>query len=236
MVASRDAHTATLLNNGKVLITGGNLNGNSLNTAELYDPTPGTFSSTGNMVSARASHTATLLNNGKVLITGVNQAELYDPTSGTFSSTGSMVSGAGPATLLNNGKVLITGGDTTASLYDPTSETFSSTGNMVTARDTIGNIIPYTANLLNNGKVLISGGYGELYVANNAGNNLTLKTAELYDPNLGTFSSTGNMFSTRATHRSISLSNGNVLIIGGIYLNKITVNYERLNTAEVYAP
>ena len=58
--------TATLLNNGLVLITGGN--GANLASAELYNPATGTFSSTGSMAVARSAYTATLLGNGLVLI------------------------------------------------------------------------------------------------------------------------------------------------------------------------
>ncbi|PYX58166.1 MAG: hypothetical protein DMG76_09865 [Acidobacteria bacterium] len=64
-------------------------------TAELFDPSTGSFSSTGSMSTRRAAHTATLLSNGKVLVTGgidnngnvLATAELYDPVSGTFTLT-----------------------------------------------------------------------------------------------------------------------------------------------------
>ena len=61
----RYSHTATLLPDGKVLVSGG---GNSLDSAELYDPATGKWTATGTLNVPRASHTATLLEDGKVLI------------------------------------------------------------------------------------------------------------------------------------------------------------------------
>src|SRR5205807_1484328 len=62
MTASRVGQTATLLANGKLLVTGGN----GLASAELYDPGSGTWSPAGSMANGRSYHTATLLPNGKV--------------------------------------------------------------------------------------------------------------------------------------------------------------------------
>ncbi|HET8844011.1 MAG TPA: kelch repeat-containing protein [Ktedonobacteraceae bacterium] len=81
----RGLHTATLLPNGRVLITGGSFDDlNALTSAELYDPATGTWTATGSLHQARALHTATLLPNGQVLVAGgfaANEAsaELYDP-------------------------------------------------------------------------------------------------------------------------------------------------------------
>ena len=64
-------HTATMLPNGKVLVVGGyNSSGNTIGSAELYDPGTGTWSATGSLAAVRAFHTATLLASGKVLVAG----------------------------------------------------------------------------------------------------------------------------------------------------------------------
>ncbi len=65
-------HTATLLPNGKVLVTGGSLtsNNNASATAQLYNPANGTWTGTNALGKARYAHTATLLPNGEVLVAG----------------------------------------------------------------------------------------------------------------------------------------------------------------------
>jgi hypothetical protein len=121
MNSARQSHTATLLQNGKVLIAGGyGHSGEYLSTAELYDPLTGTFALTGEMTAPRAGQTAILLNDGDVLLAGgvttgwvfLETAELYDPDKNTFASTGNMsvARESHTATLLKDGTVLITGG------------------------------------------------------------------------------------------------------------------------------
>ena len=86
-MTARVHHTATLLPNGQVLMAGGYNyhNGNSLSSAELYDPASETWTVTGGLITARFAPTATLLPNGQVLVAGgrndpgyVASAELYD--------------------------------------------------------------------------------------------------------------------------------------------------------------
>lgn len=176
MTVPRSGHTATLLLNGKVLVTGGG-NGAADASAEVYDPETQSFTPTGIMTEGRIGHRATLLGNsalanyGKVLILGStdNTAELYDPGSGTFTATGHMNQArtSPTATLLKTGQVLVVGGnpsvaDLRAELYDPVSGTFSYTSSTTMLRT------GHTATLLDGGQVLVAGG--------------GTATAELYDP------------------------------------------------------
>lgn len=169
MGVGRADQTATLLDDGEVLIAGGDDLSGALATAELYDPKAGTFRPTGAMTTARARATATLLSDGRVLVIGgmgatdLGSAELYDPGTGKFSPTGSMSTLRSAytytATLLRDGDVLIAGGQgegtaslATAELYDPATGTFGPTGSMATSRG------GHTATLLSDGRVLIAGG------------------------------------------------------------------------------
>jgi Galactose oxidase, central domain len=222
MTAFRGGHTATLLTTGKVLVAGGadqDPTGTGLASAELYDPSTGTFTQTGNMAVGRFLHTATPLQTGKVLIVGgaltstsdpVATAEIYDPATGIFTMTGAMATAREQhtATLLANGRVLIVGGTTstgtgdlhptaTVEVYDPSTGSFSVTGSMIEARSL------HTATLLPSGKVLVAGGGDDN------------STAEVYDPATGAFSITGGMEIGRSGHTATLLPNGSVLVAGG---------------------
>jgi hypothetical protein len=233
MLRPRYNHTATLLNNGKVLLSGGGQGSTTvfLAAAELYDPASGTWSTTGTMASARYQHTATLLPNGKVLVAGGDNsasgslaaAEVYDPASGAWSPATPMGSARlyHTATLLPDGKVLVAGGQgdsgylAAAELYNPATDTWSATAPMASAR------YQHTATLLPNGKVLVAGGL------NNSGH---LTAAELYDPASGTWSAAPPMATPRRVHAATLLPNGKVLVAGGFNSNGY------LAAAELYDP
>jgi Kelch motif/Galactose oxidase, central domain len=220
MGTERVSHTATLLPNGEVLLAGGWDRDGVLASAELYDPAAGVFSPTGSMAIHRAAHTATLLPEGKVLIAGgyngnqsVPDAEIYDPRTGTFERTGSLTTprSAHAAALLPNGRVLATGGSdsqeeivASAEIYDPDTGRFIRTGNMSVNRYKHG------ATSLRDGKILILGGsdaddfHGKY------------ASAELFDPESGTFTAVDDMNAERfkLPDAVATLSSGEVLVGG----------------------
>jgi hypothetical protein len=250
MTTARVNHTATLLETGEVLVAGGCSNATpcALSSAELYDPTSGTFAATGSMSTARSQHAAAMLGSGTVLVAGGNSddvdggaltilssAEIYDPTIGTFSVTGSMAAARDnyTATLLASGEVLVAGGGgassgeilSSAELYDPSAGTFSATGPMTTPR------VAYTATLLGSGEVLLAGGGG--YVDGGAG--FPLSSAELYDSAAGTFAATGSMDVARSAHTATLLNSGQVLVAGGSSVDLPPCEIV-LSSAELYDP
>jgi Kelch motif len=225
MTFGREDQTATLLQDGRVLVAAGAASDPA--SAELYDPATGTWTATGSMTAGRIYATTTLLSDGRVLAVGGNDgtgaglssAELYDPRMGTWSATGSMTAGRirPSATLLPNGKVLVAGGDSeatsqaSAELYDPVTGTWAPTGAMTQARG------PDTATLLSDGEVLVA----------------SVGSAELYDPVTGSWAVTGAMLEWRANATATLLPDGRVLVAGGL---SPRIHASPLASAELYDP
>jgi len=183
MTVARDAHTATRLADGRVLLAGGLDGRGTAKTAEIYDSQTGRFTRAGDMLHARAFHTATLLGNGKVLIIGgyngeyLKSAEVYNPVTNEFEEVSDMTEARSShtATLLSDGTVLVAGGrnlDTdvnetggldTAEIYDPIFGHFSETGNTMTSPRSYHTAINFMddRNGINN-RVVVSGGFGPI--------------------------------------------------------------------------
>jgi len=219
---SFSCHAATLLSNGKVLLTIGTWWPGPITLgipAELYDPIDGTFAATGLSITNHSYSwtcpTATLLPDGRALVTWEDpDAELYRPDNGSFGPAGDMIIREGyagyTATLMTTGRVLIAGqGDygtlASAELYDPAAGTFNLTRDLNRARSR------HTATLLPDGSILIVGGSGPIQPS--------LADAELYDPSTGIFSVTGAMCTPRSSHTATLLPDGTVLLTGGISLH-----------------
>ena len=240
--ARRDSHTATRLADGRVLIAGGEGDGSAqlgqedFTSCAIYDPSTGSFTSTGSMATQRFDHTATLLPDGKVLIaagenhlataTYLDSGELFDPATGTFSAAGTLVSPrtAHRAVVLGTGKVLLVGGTllggsqatNSVEVYDPAKGTFYS-------RDLAR--LRHTATLLATGKVLFSAEPDYL-------NDFAIRHAVLFDPQASAFVATGAMIRARSSHTATVLKNGTVLFVG----SSPWTNTQSLMRGEVYDP
>ncbi len=248
MTVPRTSGTATLLTDGDILVAGG-----GTRTADLYDPSTGTFTPTGSMSVARSNATATLLPSGDVLVVGGTDnsgsqeatAELYDPATGTFTPTGSLHTARSghTATLLADGKVLVAGGGcnpgdghcdagsfldnlTSAELYNPKTGMWAVTGSMHYERQF------FTATLINDGDVLVAGGFSSCDddFCSDA------RQAELYNPKTGTWAVTGSMHKAREQFTATLLTNGMVLVAGGLNEGGFNDNQKAYAEAELYDP
>jgi N-acetylneuraminic acid mutarotase len=219
MISERYQHRAVLLASGKVLVVGGSGDG----SAEVYDPGTGAWTVTGPLNNGgRSVSTLSLLPNGLALVAGGDgndTAELFNPATGIWTPTGSMATARAShtATVLTDGKVMVAGGIdndqhvlTSAELYDPAAGTWTTIGSMKTIRT------HHTATLLGNGRVLVAGGddnTGKLYYT----------STELFTPSHptvpDTWTATGSLNFNRSRHSATLLSNGKVLVVGGVNLN-----------------
>jgi N-acetylneuraminic acid mutarotase len=126
-------HTATLLSDGRVLVTGGTEMLDEPDSAELYDPIADAWSPAGNLQNRRLNYSATLLPDGNVLVSGgqtsrgqvspTASVEVYDPVANAWAQAASMSVARSwhTATLLQNGTVLAACGNTNAANYNPAS-------------------------------------------------------------------------------------------------------------------
>ncbi len=240
MHVARENFTATLLHNGQVLVAGGD-DGHQpfvkpLRSAELYNPATGKWTLTGSMHTARFHQTATLLSNNTVLVAGGDDgagyhsssgsvclcahatasSELYNPAKGTWSKTGNMRYARdlfimAPA---RNGNVLAAGGiscDTTTGTCTVMSSAEIYANGMWTLTASMSEArYSFTAASLSAAShdILIVGGL-------TATRSDTAST-EIYNDITATWSSAMSMNVPRDQPAASNLSNGQVLIAGGV--------------------
>jgi hypothetical protein len=176
----RRGHSATLLEDGKVLIVGGDNQNGAVSQAEVFDPASQTSALAATSITPRTDHSATRLSNKRVLVIGgrdqsasLQSTEIYDPVTLSFVAGPSMMRARSghTATILSDGKILVAGGDLFASaeIYDPVTESFSLVSESLnTARKF------HSAILTSSGQVMIVGGVNA--------QGAMLNTAEVFDP------------------------------------------------------
>ncbi len=259
MTSAREGGTATLLEDGRVLIAGGRNDDTFLATAELYDPTTATFSPTGSMTAPRVWGSAVRLKDGRVLMVGGNglsslsgiSLEVYDPGTGRFIAVGpeshpnptcppggQCGEGFGPpregltATVLSDGRVLIAGGtDYVSGFYSiAVASIFDpQTGSLTPTGSMTPRRQGHSAVLLGSGQVLVVGGTPP------HDDRHSVNVAELYDPATGTFRATGSLTVPRTDPAVSLLFDGRVLVAGGYQMTSAT-EPNGLASAEVYDP
>jgi hypothetical protein len=224
MTIPRQECTATLLANGEVLIAGGitvesDGNDNVQDTAEIYDLSAGSFSSTGTMTSARTGPTATLLPDGQVLITGgidnddtvLDTAELYDPATGLFSQAGQMTTSryGHLAAALGDGDVLVAGGIDNAGDSLASAEVFvAKSGSFVAIAPMSRDRFLVGATVLSSSEILIAGGYTQCPSSQISFCARPVKSALIFDHQSNVFRSIKSMRSPRGSFASATLSGG----------------------------
>jgi hypothetical protein len=158
----------------------------------------------------------------------VASAELFDPRTGKWSQTGSLGearNGGNSATLLDDGRVLLAGGHSAskvisgAELYDPATGKWRAAASLSVGRDPV-------ATLLADGRVLASGGIDWFTDSGKA-----YALAELYDPAIDKWTTTGSLNTKRYAHRAVLLDDGRVLAVGGYQQGDVL-----LASGELYDP
>lgn len=255
------AHTANLLDDGRVALIGGSVEdvvGNDLfrNQIQVFDPQNEQFSVQISVMSIeRAAHTSTKLSDGRILIAGganggggvEKVTEIWDPTNDSIVQVADLAQERTyhTATLLNDGRVMVAGG---LGIYDfsdiitglnsarKSIEIFDpNTNSWSTGPEMPKGRVGHQASLLNDGRVLITGGL-------EVGSVFGIPTPELsndcriYDPVTNTLSAAAPFSGQRALHTQVVLPDGRVLMNGGFDGNLLLLSFSPLASSRVYNP
>jgi uncharacterized protein (TIGR03382 family) len=217
----RAYHRASLLADGRVLVTGG-LNPGDLDSTELYDPAQGSWTPGGRLSARRYDHAAVSLQDGGALVIGgyssksstsnyTGLAERFDPVTATWSTIGELRTprAQAAAALLDGARVLLAGGQSDVGDLDDV-EIFdlrvgSRAAPSLAARRRAG-----VATVVD-GAVLVTGGY----YATALGDAVPVLMAEVWDPAAEAWRSAGSLAEGRSAHSTTRLQDGRVLVAGG---------------------
>lgn len=238
--------TATRLEDGKVLVVGGllatvsggiafGISDTPDQSAELYDPATGTFTVLSSSLNVgRYGHTATATTGGRVLIYGgftqngePAPVELYNHSTGTFTvltAPEAGVRGNHAAVETPDGDIWIVGGEdpaasalTSVIRFDHVSAALGHALDLATPRTSV------SAALLTDSRILVAGGITSVASGQDT------ESSELVTP-AGSVSRAGPPMATaRHANTMTPLSNGKILILGGVDQAN-----NPLATAEIY--
>lgn len=220
MHQAREGHTATLLEDGRVLVAGGFSEAEGfLAGAEIYDPRARSWSRAAPLRDARTGHTATLLEDGSVLVAGgaaeggsLGTAEAYEPCRDRWTRRAPLTVSRTlhTAVRLPGGAVLCAGGAelhampplrlASAEIYDPALDLWSRAPSMLAARAT------HTATLVGHDAVLVAGG--------DTGGDPRW-SAEVYALGMDGWRSALGAVGVPARHSATRLADGSALLAGG---------------------
>ncbi|GAC1602080.1 MAG: hypothetical protein NVS3B21_30060 [Acidimicrobiales bacterium] len=226
------------LPDGTVLAAGGGVGSLPLAAADIYDPGTRSWTPTAPLGHARRGAAVVLLKDGRALVAGgvagadlLSSVEIYEPAAHRWVAAAPMAIPRLGATLtvLNNGDVLATGGTTTggeggtgggqaisptasAEIFRAATGAWTPTAPMGTTR------FDASATALADGRVLVVGGFGGPGVRRSGDRPQLspLRSAELYDPAVGTFNGAGVLGEGRAGHVAVRLDDGSILVAGGL--------------------
>lgn len=209
MNGRRVFHTATVLQNGDVLIVGGFPD----HGAQLFQSETGLWAeAAADLIGERAWHSATLLDDGRVLVAGganlsneqiTASTIIYDPGADEWREVGGMITAryGHSAFLLDSGEVLAFGGNGAqifAEIFDPETEQWRPAQRLQHGRG-----LRHAAVKLNGGRVMAIGGPESPF------------TAEVFDPAIGSWALVAPPIVARPSgHAALALHDGRAFLTG----------------------
>ncbi len=232
---ARASHSSTLMQDGRVLVTGGTgSEWGAIRSCEIFDPTLCKWQFTAPLITARVEHTATLLPSGHIMVTGGTDdacfAELYDPVKQNWSNVSAGLPPRKDHTALSlpDGRVVVIGGagkDGTVlglvDVYDPASNRWSKFENSPAPT------YSHSSTLLPDGRILVAGGFKL--------DGLSVFSNEVYllDPAVGRWSIGASLACSRRRANALTLVSGKVIVVGEAFGSRA---YNPPQAAEIYDP